>query len=445
MKKCFCWSVPFLIAMILALWAGKSPVVHAQPQDPLLQVLIKKGILTEKEAEEIQAEAEALKRQEKERLAKEIRQEATPKAFRGLKFKMLAYLDYSIGETAESHGGQESYNRFTIKRGYFRVYKRITPWLQGHLTYDVRQDDTGDWKARLKYLYAEFRTPDLGLLTNMKAEFGLGHIPWLDFEEHVNPYRCQGTMPIERAGTFNSADLGVSLRGYLGGELEDALARTGNHHYAGRYGSWHLGVYNGSGYHAKENNGNKVIEGRLTIRPLPDIIPGLQLSYFGLYGEANQRATQNGEFPDYQVQMGYMSFEHPRLILTAQYFVTEGNKDGNWLRPDGKALWTENYSFFVNVRPPVYLISPWLDRRLNLFFRYDHIDRDKDHKIASDAKYDLYIGGGALEIVHGNYVLVDYEYTDFGRDFGNKHSAAPSPGNDPGNEHKFQMVYQLKF
>ena len=56
----------------------------------------------------------------------------------------------------------------------------------------------------------------------MKTEVGLGHIPWLDFEESVNPYRCQGTMAIERAGVFNSADLGVSIRGDFGGKLEDA-------------------------------------------------------------------------------------------------------------------------------------------------------------------------------------------------------------------------------
>ncbi len=432
-------------SMILLFFATAPLAGAIQTYDPLLQVLIKKGILTEEEAATIQKEAEAIKKQQSQEIVREIKDKTTPKALKGLKFKMLAYLDYSIGETAASQGGQNSYNRFTIKRGYFRVYKTITPWLGGHLTYDVHQDDTGDWKSRLKYLYAEFRPKNIGFFTNMKAEVGLGHIPWLDFEEHVNPYRCQGKMAIERAGTFNSADLGVSLRGYLGGELPEAVARTGNHHYAGRYGSWHVGVYNGSGYHSKENNGNKVVEGRLTVRPLPDLIPGLQLSYFGLYGEANNRAEANGDYPDYQVHLGYLSYEHPRMIFTAQYFVTQGNKDGSWLKPNGDALWTENYSFFVNVKPPVYNISPRLDRKLNFFFRYDHVDRDKDNIIASDAEYNLYIGGGALEIFHGNYVLMDYEYTDYGKDFGNKHSSAPEPGNNPGNEHKFQMVYQLKF
>lgn len=433
------------VVIVTLVFSTTSVTAAKSKYDPLLRVLIKKGIITEQEAREIEQEAKAIEQEEKNVTVEEVKVDSTPKSFKGLKFKMLAYFDYSVGQKAASNRKEKSYNEFSIKRGYFRLYKTIAPWLGAHLTYDIHQDDDGDWKTRLKYLYAVFKPKDVGVLTNMKAEVGMGHIPWLDFEEHVNPYRCQGTMAIERAGTFNSADLGISIRGNLGGELEDAVARTGNHHYAGKYGSWHIGLYNGSGYHAKERNSNKVVEGRFTIRPLPNLIPGLQLSYFGLYGEGNKKAEVNGKYPDYQIHMGFLSYEHPRLVLTAQYFVTEGNKDGSWLRPNGEALWTENYSFFVNVKPPIYAMSSWLDRRLNFFLRYDHVDRDKDNKIASDAEYDLFIGGGALEFFHGNYILADYEYTDYGDDFGNEHKSAPCPGNNPGNEHKFQMVYQMKF
>lgn len=446
MKKRGCVSILGIMILIFMSVSFGGIANAGSHYDPLLQVLIKKGVITSKEADEIQREANTIEKQQTEQLTKQVQKETLPKPLRGLKFRMLSYLDYSAGETPQSNDGQKSYNKFAIKRGYFRVDKKITPWLAGHLTYDVHQDSSGSWMSRLKYLYAQLKPSDLGFLTNMKLEAGLGHIPWLDFQEHVNPFRCQGTMAIERAGTLNSADLGVSLRGNFGGELEDAKARTGNHHYAGKFGSWHLGVYNGSGYHSKENNGNKVIEGRLTLRPLPDLLPGLQFSYFGLYGEGNNKAEQNGEYPDYQVQMGYVSYEHPRVILTGQYFATQGNKDGRWVQPNnGDGLWTSNYSFFGNIKPPVYSLSHWLDGKLNFFFRYDHVDRDKDNKIANDATYDMYIGGGALEVAHGNYILMDYEYTDMGDDFGNNKKDAPDPGNNPGNESKFQMVYQLKF
>ncbi len=435
--------ISILFFLVLSLFGLKASI--ASKYDPLLKVLIKKGIITKEEAIEIQKEAKEL--EEKERLEKfeKLKVDSTPKALKDLKFRMLTYFDYSIGEHASAHGKGTSYNEFAIKRGYFRVDKKINSWLAAHLTYDIHQDDDGDWKTRLKYLYAQLKPSDFGFLTHIKAEIGLGHIPWLDFEEHINPYRCQGTMAIERAGTFNSADLGINVRGYLGDELEDAAARTGNHHYAGRYGSWHIGVYNGSGYHSKEDNGNKVIEGRITLRPLPEILPGLQLSYFGLYGEGNRRAETSGEYPDYQVHLGFLSYEHPRIILTGQYFTTLGNKDGKWIDSKGNALWTEGYSIFFNLKPPVYSISNWLDRKFNVFFRYDHVDRDKNNKIADDAIYDLYIGGMAIEIIHGNYFLVDYEHTEFGDDFGNKHKDLPKINNKPGNERKVQFVYQLKF
>jgi hypothetical protein len=139
------------------------------------------------------------------------------------------------------------------------------------------------------------------------------------------------------------------------------------------------------------------------------------------------------------------SYQHPRIILTAQYFVTEGDKDGKWVDASGNALWTEAFSVFVNVRPPMTFIAPILDARFNMFFRYDWYDRDRYDKVASDATYNMYLGGGALEIFKENYILADYEYTEYGRDFGNKKSASPLSGNNPGNERRFQLIYQLKF
>lgn len=271
----------------------------------------------------------------------------------------------------------------------------------------------------------------------MKSEIGLGHIPWLDFEEHINPYRCQGTMAIERAGVFNSADTGVSLRGDLGGKLKDTEEKTGSHHYDGHYGSWHVGVYNGSGYHAKEQNNNKVVEGRLTLRPLPDDIAGFQISYFGMCGEGNKKAS-DGDYPDYVVNLGMLSYEHPWVILTAQYFQTQGHAKGNWVDAKGDALYTAGYSFFGNLKLPI------VDRKVSLFTRYDHFDQDDHSKIGNQADYDMYIGGLAYDIYKGNLLLLVYETTDYGRDSGKK-GEVPVADNRLGDDHKIQVVWQIKF
>ncbi len=450
MKECFTGLGKGVVAAFIVcflLWgflAVSSVSAASASHDPLIEVLIRKGILTEDEAREIEKEAAAIEKQRRQEVVKEVRHDALPGPLRGLKFRMLSYLDYSAGQANDRSGNTDSYNRFSIKRGYFRVDKEITPWLAAHLTYDVHQDAAGDWKTRLKYLYAQLKPADLGILTDMKAELGLGHIPWLDFEEHLNPYRCQGTMAIERAGTFNSADLGVSIRGDFDGRLDDARSTVGNPHYDGRYGSWHIGVFNGSGYHSAEHNGNKVVEARLTLRPLPDLLPGLQFSGFGLNGKANNE-NQFDQYPDYQAYIGMVSFQHPRLILTAQYITTHGNKDGSWVDGRGHALWTQGTSVFANVKPPVCAFEPSLDGKINLFFRYDWMDRDKNDRVAKDTSYNMYMAGGAWEVFKGNFLLMDYEWTTFGDDFGYSKTRAPSPGLKPDNEHKFQMVYQLKF
>ena len=435
----------FIAAICLICLAGTVKDARAD-QDVLLKILVKKGILTREEAEAINAEArmeeEKNKKEQKETLVKEIKEKglAVPDVLKGLKFEMLGYADYSIGKSPEPGDNEKSYNRFSLTRGYLTVKKEMTPWLHARVTLDIHRDSDGDYKERLKYLYAELRPPDLGFFTNMKAEIGQGHIPWLDFEEHVNPYRCQGTMAIERAGVFNSADVGVSLRGYFGGELEDAKEKTGNHHYDGRFGSWHVGLYNGAGYHHGEDNNNKVLEGRLTMRPLPDLIPGLQLSYLGLYGEGNKKTTNN-DYPDYLVNLLMLSYEHPMFIFTGQYIRTKGNAGGSWVDAAGDALDTAGYSFFADYRLPVVLFSR---KRLHLFGRYDHFDEDDNDDIGNDTAYDMYIAGLACDVYKGNKFILDFETTDYGDDANTKHHV-PIAGNNLGNGHKIQAVWQIKF
>jgi hypothetical protein len=356
---------------------------------------------------------------------------------KGVKVGMLAYLDYSFGEQPEFNFGQTGYNLFSITRGYLNVEKQITPWFYARVTPDVYQDSAGNWDLRLKYYYAELRPQDFAFLTGMKSELGLGHMPWLDFEEHVNPYRCQGTMPIERAGVFNSSDLGVSLRGDLGGKLEDAEAWVGSTHYDGRYGSWHLGVYNGAGYHAVEHNGNKPFEGRFTLRPLPDTLPGLQLSYFGLVGLGN--AVYAAGSPDYNVNMTMVSYQRPWLVLVGEYFTTTGNAAGTWVDPQGRSLSTEGYSVFANLRLPTRA------KRLWLFSRYDHFNQDVGAKVAGNADYDMYIGGLAYYIYKENLVMLVFETTDYGSG-ANKKGSAPDPTKtNLGTDQKGQLVFQISF
>jgi len=374
----------------------------------------------------------------------------------GIRFGVLAYLDYSAGRTGLPEGEEENYNLFSVTRGYFTVKKSMTDWMGMRLTMDVRQESgdagsklEGSYVARLKYFYAELEAPDLGFLTDMRSEIGLSHMPWLDFEEHINPYRCQGTMAIERAHVFNSADLGAGVLGYLGGRLEQAEEVTGSPYYDGRRGSWHVGVYNGGGYHAVEKNQNKVVEGRVTLRPLPDHVPGLQVSWLGIYGEGNAAEDDviklsSGdtialdEVPDYVVQDVMLSFQHPAIIITAQYFTARGNQAGSWVDPGGDALRTEGWSVFGNVK------VPGTQGKANIFARYDWFDQDPEDEWAEDTAFASVIGGVAFDLYKHNLLLLAYEATRYEDDAGPK-GKPPVMDNDLADDQKFQAVWQIKF
>jgi len=357
--------------------------------------------------------------------------------FEGAKIEVLSYIDYSSGKLPLSSGADTSFNKFKLTRGYFTYKKAPLPWLGMRVTMDVHQDETGDIKFREKYLYAELRYEGIGPFTDIKSEIGLGHIPWLDFEEHINPFRCQGTMAIERAGVLNSADLGISVRGSLGGKLDDAKAKTGNGHYSGKYGSWHIGVYNGGGYHAPENNTDKLFETRLTIRPLSSSLPGLQVSYLGIFGEGNKFSSALNDYPDYSVNLGMVSFEHPYLIFTGQYFRTKGNSKGSWIAPSGKSLSTVGYSLFGSIK------AFDSEKRFSIFGRYDNFNADADKIIADQGGYTMIIGGIAYNLYEGNLILLDYEKTNYQTDSAGK-GKTPSAGADLGDDYRIQIVYQIK-
>jgi len=303
--------------------------------------------LTQEEADEVAAErAETEKKWE------------LPKALKGLSIGTLTYISYQDGNDS---GGD--FSQFKVKRAYVNIVKKITSSFSFRITPDTHLDSTGDSKVRLKYAYGKFSFKGNDVVGKPYLEVGLAHMPWLDFEEHINRFRLQDTMFMERNGLFNSADGGVMFGGNLGPELPDEYRKNVNDHYAGRHGSFQVGVYNGGGYHAAENNTNKVLEGRLTYRPAPDTLPGLQLSLFALSGDGN--VADNA--PDWQVLTAMVSYESPLWVFTGQYYEGEGNQKGTSVAADGSALDQDGYSFFTEVRCPK-------NRNYSLIARYDSFD-----------------------------------------------------------------------
>jgi hypothetical protein len=318
-----------------------------------------------------------------------------PDALRGLKIGTLTYISYQSIEQDDGAGGLESVSRFNVTRGYIDIRKDMTSYFGFRATPDVHQDGSGDWKLRLKYLYGAFKWAGHGFLGKSYAEVGLAHVPWLDFEEHINRFRMQGTMFLERNGLFNSADVGILVGGDLGEEMPEDYRAHVNSHYAGRWGSFGVGVYNGGGYHAASNNNNLVIEGRLSLRPVPNVVPGLQVSLLGITGKGN-----TADSPDWDVLAAMLSYESRYLVATGQYYDGTGNQSGTAVDGDGDSLDQDGYSVFAEIRLPQR-------EEFSVFSRYGRFDTDANDSAADVRK--RFIIGAAWQFLKGNYWVVDYD------------------------------------
>ncbi len=333
-----------------------------------------------------------------------------PEGIRSLTVSGLYYLSYQSGEKSGA-----DFSKFAVKRGYLTVKKGINDFLASRITMDAHQDNTGDMKVRIKYLYADIKFPEFAFVTKPHMEFGLVHTPWLDFEEHINYYRMQDTMFMERVGIFNSGDFGFIFLGYLAGDMDKDYRKRVNNKYPGRYGSFAVGMYNGGGYHAQESNLDKTAQARLTIRPLPDVVPGLQVSGLTIMGEGNQSGTVDAT-NDWQTTAAMLSYEHRYLTFTGQYVAGHGNKSGGWSEDADY----RGYSLFAEGK---------LGPNWRIIGRLDYFDPNTD---ASDNEYNRVIGGVGYDFGHHNILLLDYDHVTY---------QAPGASDDD----RIQLTFQIHY
>lgn len=304
---------------------------------------------------------------------------------------------------------EEEYNLFTLKRGYltFRtnITNRISVNYTQDITLDTEGDDAGNMEFRLKYLYLKLDLDDIGFVTKPFFEFGLVRKPWISFEQGINPYRVQGAMFTERNTITNSADYGITFTTLLGGEMDEQFQQNVSDKLPGRYGSFSIGVYNGPGYSQLEQNNNKTVEGRLSIRPLPDHIPGLQASYNIVLGKGNIPSE-----PDLTVNTLMLSYQEAWGTLTGQYYTGKGNARGTMVNAQGEAYKNNGYSFFGE------LFVPGTD--VALFGRYDRFTSQREEDLISKR----IIAGLSYYFHQDSKIIVDMDLLspDGGADYSDK-------------------------
>lgn len=246
--------------------------------------------------------------------------------------------------------GNDNFNEFAVKRGYITFEKSLNKSLSGRITPDLTVDKDGDGEGdlemRLKYCYVELKDDrKFGIFTNPKLLVGEVPTPFIDFEEKVNAYRVVASQYLDDMKIFSSADFGVTTSVLLGGKVDDNYQKNISNAYPGKFGSIALGVFNGGGYHALEKNNNKTLQWRLTLRPMPDRLPGLQFSYAGAYGKGNTNL-----YPNWDTHTGYLSYESLRFVITGQVFNSLGNHEGSLADTLGNSYRVKGWNTFMEIK-----------------------------------------------------------------------------------------------
>lgn len=306
-----------------------------------------------------------------------------------------------------SFGGQwflsfqqlDTINQATLKRGYLTFIQKFNETISARFTQDITLDeegsDAGNIEMRLKYCYLRISNTFTPILKHSYIDVGLVSTPWVEFEQKVNDYRVQGSMFIERNKIYNSADFGLTYVALLGGTINKEYQEKVSSSYPGKFGSVCIGVYNGGGYHAVEENKNKTLEGRISLRPLPQKLPGMQLSYSTAYGKGNTIFV-----PDFYIHHYAVSFESQALTLISQYFDGTGDAEGKYTDTLNNAYRTEGFSNFGEYKIPT--------TKLALFGRFDYFNIAN----GSNNVYRTYIGGLCCRFYKENKALLSIDYTE---------------------------------
>ena len=321
------WLSLILVLLFLTVWGGPGPAAAGErDMMMLLDLLKKKGVITEDEAQGLLKEAQTQAKQEKEERKAEIKEVAQkgdflPGYLKGVKFGTTIFAEWNLRSTDD---GGPSTNQFLLNRGYLTLAGKLNDWLGFNLTSDLftsrDADDRGNGlELRMKYAYA-----DLHFWSTI-TELGLTHTPSDQYDSYIWPYRVQGKHFLDEFGIQASADFGANIRGTLGGKMDDSFTKYAGSTYAGKWAGYQVGVYNGAGYTNSENNTNKPFGGLVYFRPAPgvDALKGLVLSYYGMFGQSNNNFTATGktnDYPDTQINLAQLSLAaslvHPlRTVL----------------------------------------------------------------------------------------------------------------------------------
>lgn len=400
-----------------SVWAAEADVVK------LINLLKSKNIVTQQEADALLQEVSTNSQKERTELKEDIMKSAAkgdllPSALKGFKVGTTVFAEWN---SKDVDNGASS-NEFAVNRAYLSLTKDINDWLGVNVTTDIftskdTTDDKGNgWEIRIKNAYVSMKL--LGTTTLV------GLIPTFSdsYDSAIWPYRVQGKHLLDEAGIQSSADFGVSNQGVFGGYMDDEYLKFASKPFAGKWGGYMVGVYNGAGYADSEANGNKVVSGLVYVRPLPTVpvLKGLQLAYTGTYGQSNEKfkTGDTNAYPDWEMNVAQVSLQHEMFTLMGQYFWGQGAyKSTDEYDRDGYLA-------------AAFLRIPNLEK-LRLFGKYYYFDPNDDVK---DDEYKTYVAGVSYDFSKEFMPFIAYEKREY-----------ETQTSKLMDYDKYQVGFQLKF
>lgn len=315
--------------LLLSLFGTATIAAKAQQNDDLLNVLVRKNIITQHEADSIRSDQAAKARQKLDDEKKN--QHGVFIGSRALQVSGLLQSEYT------GYQGTSGINSFSLHRARLDVKGDIND----NWNYEVYTEFAGTTKlldAYTTYKIADFLKFSAG---QYKVPFSLesliqdSQLEFIDRTQVVNALAGRSTDVI---GNQNGRDIGAWISGNF--------AKV-NGQYLFDYT---LGVYNGAGYDVTtDNNNHKDIAGRLGVHPIQNLVVSADIyNGVGYYGTPAKNQTRNRYGFDARYVIG-------GLALQAEY---DHGTDGIIQRSG----WYGQASYFV------------VPKHLQLAARYDTYD-----------------------------------------------------------------------
>jgi hypothetical protein len=343
--SCLVWSVMGLSSAA----AGES--------DALIQLLIKKGLITEQELAQVEGE-----------LAAQQTQAAKPSAEapRTLE-ERLAKLEKDVGDKSVIHVGQGTLKVGGLFQGWafwdgndndrFRI-RRTELKFAG--------DILGDERFKYTVMIDPAQVTEDGTRKSVlqDAYFTLAQIPYLP---HHAVQLGQYKVPSEEEGNRSSAKLDFAERSFIGRNIGDkrdiGAMLTGTWPYA----DYSFGIFNGDGQNTSDTNDQKDLAAKVVLKPLAGVKDwgSLEFDVFGYH-------RPNPELVSEKKRLGWGArYEWQRLSLKSAYVLFQ----------DAAAIgngWYGQAGYFL------------IPKRLQAVARFEGFDPNEG--IANNAERDLSLG-----------------------------------------------------